>query len=201
MARAIWTGTINFGLVTVPIELYSATVDHSIHFHQFERGTSNRIRYRMVNEETGKEVAQDDIVKGYEVSHDDYVIVEPEELDDIAPGRSRTIDIENFVDLSEVDPIFFEKTYLLAPAKKEFDRAYGLLAQAMGRPVRQASRNSLCTARNTSPRYGHVAHFSPWICCISPRTSGTRRRSFPRGCGKPPRGAKNSIWRSVSSTR
>jgi DNA end-binding protein Ku len=131
MARPIWTGAINFGLVTVPVELYSATEDHTIHFRQFERGTSDRIRYRRVNERTGKEVDYDDIVKGYEVDKGDYVLVEPDEIDQIAPGRSRTIDIEAFVDLDEIDPIYFQKTYWLAPAKEEFNRAYALLVQAM----------------------------------------------------------------------
>ncbi|OZM73260.1 Ku protein [Amycolatopsis antarctica] len=133
MARPIWNGAVNFGLVTVPVELYSATEAHSIHFRQFERGTSDRIRYRRVNERTGKEVEYADIVKGYELDDGDYVLVEGEELDEIAPGRSRTIDIESFVDLGDIDPIYFQKTYWLAPAKEEFHRAYGLLVQAMDR--------------------------------------------------------------------
>jgi DNA end-binding protein Ku len=131
MARPIWTGASETVLVTVPVKLYSATEDHTIHFRQFERGTSDRIRYRRVNERTGKEVDYNDIVKGYEVDKGDYVLVEPGELDEIAPGRSRTIDIEAFVDLDEIDPIFFQKTYWLAPAKEEFNRAYALLVQAM----------------------------------------------------------------------
>jgi DNA end-binding protein Ku len=84
-----------------------------------------------VNERTGKEVDYGDIVKGYELDDGDYVIVEPDELDDIAPGRSRTLDIEGFVDLDEIDPIFFQKTYWLAPSKEEFGKAYSLLLAAM----------------------------------------------------------------------
>jgi DNA end-binding protein Ku len=133
MARPIWRGAINFGLVTVPVELYSATEDHTIGFRQFERGTSDRIRYRRVNERTGKEVEFSDIVKGYELDDGDYVPVEPEELDEIAPGRSRTIDIEAFVDLDDVDPIYFQKTYWLAPASEEFNRAYSLLLEALAK--------------------------------------------------------------------
>jgi DNA end-binding protein Ku len=133
MARAIWTGSINFGLVTVPVELYSATADHTVGFRQFERGTSDRIRYRRVNERTGDEVDFGDIVKGYELDDGDYVLIEPDELDEVAPGRSRTLDIEAFVDLDEVDPIYFQKTYWLAPAKEEFNRAYGLLLEAMSK--------------------------------------------------------------------
>jgi DNA end-binding protein Ku len=133
MARPIWRGAINFGLVTVPVELYSATEDHTIGFRQLERGTSDRIRYRRVNERTGKEVEFSDIVKGYELDDGDYVLVEPEELDEIAPGRSRTIDIEAFVDLDDVDPIYFQKTYWLAPASEEFNRAYSLLLEALAK--------------------------------------------------------------------
>ncbi len=136
MARAIWSGALNFGLVTVPIELYSATQDHTIHFRQFQRGTSDRIRYLRVNERTGEEVPYDQIVKGYDLGGDKYVIIEPEELDEIAPGRSRTIDIDVFVDLEEIDPIYFQKTYWLAPAKDEFARAYTLLIEAMSRTNR-----------------------------------------------------------------
>ena len=131
MARPIWSGAINFGLVTIPVELYSATEDHTISFRQFERGTSDRIRYKRINERTGKEVAFSDIVKGAEVGGGEYVIIEPEELDQIAPGRSRTIDINTFVDLDEIDPIHFQKTYWLAPSKEEYGKSYSLLLQAM----------------------------------------------------------------------
>lgn len=130
MAHKIWTGSINFGLVAIPVGLYSATEAHTIQFHQFERGTSDRVRYKRVNERTGKEVSYDDIVKGREVG-DTLVTVEPKELEEIAPGRSRTIDITSFVDLDEIDPIFFQKTYWIAPAAKEQDRPYHLLRRAM----------------------------------------------------------------------
>ncbi|MBM7775638.1 DNA end-binding protein Ku [Actinokineospora baliensis] len=141
MARPIWHGAINFGLVTVPVDLYSATDDHTISFRQFERGTTDRIRYKRVNERTGEEVAFADIVKGAEVGAGEYVIVEPEELDQIAPGRSRTLDISAFVDLEEIDPIHFQKTYWLAPSKEEYTKAYGLLLQAM----RKTNRAGIAT--------------------------------------------------------
>jgi DNA end-binding protein Ku len=136
MARAIWTGAISFGLVSIPVGLFSATDDHTIHFNQFERGTSDRIRYQRINERTGKEVEYSDIVKGKEVGDGDYVLVEPEELADIAPGRSRTIDIQTFVDLDEIDPIFFQKTYWLAPTDERYARPYALLREAMTRTNR-----------------------------------------------------------------
>ena len=136
MARPIWNGAINFGLVTVPVELYSATEDHTISFRQFQRGTSDRIRYKRVNERTGDEVPFSDIVKGADVGGGDYVIIEPDELDAIAPGRSRTIDINAFVDIDAIDPIHYQKTYWLAPAKEEYTRAYSLLLQAMSKTNR-----------------------------------------------------------------
>jgi DNA end-binding protein Ku len=136
VARPIWSGAINFGLVTVPVELYSATEDHTISFRQFQRGTSDRIRYKRVNERTGEEVPFSDIVKGADLGGGDYVIIEPDELDAIAPGRSRTIDISAFVDLDEIDPIHFQKTYWLAPSKEEYGRAYSLLLQAMAKTNR-----------------------------------------------------------------
>ncbi len=136
MARAIWTGAINFGLVTIPVGLYSATEDHTVHFHQLERGTSDRIRYRRVNERTGEEVEYSEIVKGRDVGGGEYVVIEQQELADIAPGRSRSIDITTFVDLDEVDPIFFQKTYWLAPAGEQYGRAYGLLRQALAKANR-----------------------------------------------------------------
>ncbi|SDY44512.1 DNA end-binding protein Ku [Amycolatopsis xylanica] len=133
MARPIWSGALNFGLVTVPVQLYSAIEDHTVHFRQFERDTSDRIRYKRVNERTGKEVDYQDIVKGYELEDGGYVLIEPDELDDIAPGRSKTLDIETFVELAGIDPMYFDKTYWLAPSKDEFGKAYGLLAQAMAK--------------------------------------------------------------------
>lgn len=132
MARAIWTGSVNFGLVNVPVGLYSATEDHTVHFSQFEKDTPDRIRYRRVNERTGEEVDYSDIVKG----GGDYVIVNPEELEEVEPGRSRTIEITDFVEQQHIDPIFYRTTYYLAPQGDGADRPYGLLLQAM----RQADR-------------------------------------------------------------
>ena len=131
MSRPIWTGVISFGLVTVPVGLHSATQTHEVSFHQFQEDTSDRIRYKRVNERTGREVEYDDIVKGAEVGDDKYVLVEPEELDSIAPGRSRSLEIATFVDLDDIDPIYFQKSYYLAPAGKENAKTYALLRQAM----------------------------------------------------------------------
>ena len=131
MARAIWTGSISFGLVTVPVKLYSATDSHKVSFHQFERGTGERVRYRRVAEQSGEEVDYDDIVKGAEVEKGRHVIVTPEELEAIEPGKSRTIDIEDFVDLDAIDPISWNKTYYLGPDGEAAARPYRLLLEAM----------------------------------------------------------------------
>ncbi|MFD8708514.1 Ku protein [Kitasatospora sp. NPDC059648] len=131
MARPMWTGVLTFGLVTVPVALYTATQSHDVRFHQLQRGTSDRVRNKRVNERTGKEVEYADIVKGYEVTEGEYVIVEPDELERISPGRSRTIDITGFVDLADVDPIFFDRTYYLGPRGKEYQKVYALLVEAL----------------------------------------------------------------------
>jgi DNA end-binding protein Ku len=139
VARSIWTGVITFGLVSVPVGLYSATEDHDVAFHQFQKGTSDRVRNKRVNERTGEEVAYADIVKGAEVAGDDnYVLIDPEELDAIAPGQSRSLEVHAFVDLAEIDPIYFAKTYYLAPAGEGAGKTYALLRQAMSTSNRVA---------------------------------------------------------------
>ncbi|MEU6447133.1 Ku protein [Streptomyces sp. NPDC046979] len=131
MARAIWTGVITFGLVSVPVGLFTATEDHTVHFHQLQRGTSDRIRNRRVNQRTGDEVDPADIVKGFEVSDGEYVVVEPGELDEIAPGRSRTLEITDFVDLDRIEPVYFGRTYYVAPRGEEYLKVYELLRTAL----------------------------------------------------------------------
>ncbi|MGW8762684.1 non-homologous end joining protein Ku [Streptomyces sp. NPDC055815] len=135
MARPVWRGNLAFGLVSLPVGLYTATDRHTIRFHQLQRGTSDRVRNRRVNERTGEEVGLDDIVKGFDAG-DAYVLVEPGELDDIAPGRSKTLEISGFVDLDEVDPIFFDKTYYLGPVDQEHGKIYRLLEQTLARANR-----------------------------------------------------------------
>ncbi|HTU72665.1 MAG TPA: Ku protein [Trebonia sp.] len=131
MARAIWSGVLSFGLVTVPVQLYSATEGHRPSFHQFAEGTADRIRYQRVNERTGDEVGYSDIVKGADVGDGSYVLLEQGELDSVAPGRSRSLDVHMFVDLDEIDAIYFNKTYFLGPGSEEATRAYALLRDAI----------------------------------------------------------------------
>ncbi|UQU62138.1 Ku protein [Couchioplanes caeruleus] len=138
MARPIWTGSISFGLVSVPVGLYSATHEHEVSFHQFEKGTADRIRLRRVNERTGKDVEYDDIVKGTDVGDGELVMLDQEELDSVAPGRSRSLEIHQFVDLDEIDPLYYQKTYYLAPGSDETMKTYALLRDAMADANRAA---------------------------------------------------------------
>jgi DNA end-binding protein Ku len=133
MPRAIWTGSISFGLVNVPVKVYSAVKPQDVHFHQMEEGTGARVRNKRVSEKTGKEVPYEDIVKGYEFGKGKYVTVTPDELEEFKPEATKTIDIEDFVELTDIDPIFYDKTYYLAPATKDGGavKAYALLLQAM----------------------------------------------------------------------
>jgi len=131
VARPIWTGALSFGLVNVPVGLYSATDDKTVHFNQLERGTSDRVRNKRVNERTGDEVPYDSIVKGYDLGGGRYVVIEPEELEAVEPGRSRNIEITDFVDLDEIDPVYYKSTYYLGPQAPGGERAYALLRQAM----------------------------------------------------------------------
>lgn len=137
MPRAIWSGSISFGLVNVPVKLYTATEHKNISFHQLEKGSGERIRYQRVAQSDNHEVDYDDIVKGYEVDDGEYVVVTPEELEGVAAEQTRAIDIEDFVDLSEVDPIYFEKSYYLAPGKGA-DKPYALLREAMAKTGKAA---------------------------------------------------------------
>ncbi|MET9508824.1 Ku protein [Streptomyces flavidovirens] len=130
MARPVWSGALTFGLVSLPVQMFTATDSHTVHFHQLQRGTSDRVRNKRVNERTGEEVPLDEIVKGYDAGNE-YVLIEPGELEDIAPGRSQAVEITGFVDLEQVKPIFFDKTYYLGPKGKEYAKIYALLEKAL----------------------------------------------------------------------
>ena len=130
MARSIWTGTISFGLVTVPVKMYSAVSRKTVRFHQLNKATGSRIQMRRVDPSTGEEVPYEDLVKGYEMSPDRYVIIEPDELDALDPKKTKTIDILDFVSLEEIDPIFYDHPYYLAPGTGGA-KPYKLLLEAM----------------------------------------------------------------------
>jgi DNA end-binding protein Ku len=131
MPRTIWKGALSFGLVNIPVGVYPATSDKSIHFNQFEEGTTDRIRYKKVNGRTGDEVANDRIVRGFDLGGDEYVILTDEELESAEPKKSRQIEISDFVGLADIDPVYFRTTYYLAPEGAGSDKAYALLRRAM----------------------------------------------------------------------
>ena len=130
MPRAIWSGAISFGLVNIPVKLYSAVSRKTVRFHQLDREDNQRIQQKRVNPRTGEEVPYENLVKGYELAPDRYVVITPEELDGLEPQKTKTIDIEDFVDLSEIDPIYYDHPYYLVPDKGA-EKAYKLLLEAM----------------------------------------------------------------------
>jgi DNA end-binding protein Ku len=129
MPRAIWSGAISFGLVNIPVKLYSAVSRKTVRFHQIDAETGARVRQKRVGGD-GEEVAYEQIVKGYEIGPDRYVTITPEELESLEPEKTRTIDIEDFVDLEDIDPIFYDHPYYLAPDTGAA-KAYRLLVDAM----------------------------------------------------------------------
>jgi DNA end-binding protein Ku len=155
MARAIWSGAISFGLVNVPVKLYTATQPKTVRFNQLSSKTGARIRQKRVDPTTDEEVPYEEIVKGYEITPDRYVMVTNEELEALDPKATRTIDIEEFVDLSEIDPIYYDHNYYLAPSAGGA-KAYRLLVDAMreagkvgiGKVVIR-SKQQLCALRPT----------------------------------------------------
>jgi DNA end-binding protein Ku len=130
MARAIWSGSISFGLLNVPVKLYSAVSKKSVSFRELRESDGSRIRHKRVAEADGKEVDYNDIVKGYELAPDQYVTITKEELEELDPKKTRAIEIQDFVDLDDIDPIYFDHPYYLGPDKGA-ERAYTLLVKAM----------------------------------------------------------------------
>ena len=131
MPRPVWTGSLSFGLVNVPVKAFTATRDHSVHFHQLEKGTGARIRNQRVSDKTGKQVDADDIEMGYELRKGRYVTFEKDELADLKPESTRAVEVTDFVALEDIDPMFYERTYWLAPADDHAKEAYQLLHAAM----------------------------------------------------------------------
>lgn len=132
MARAIWSGSISFGLVTIPVKLYNAVSRRTVHFNQLDDRTNSRIKQKRVSAEDGSEVPSEHLVKGYELGSGNYVIVTDDELAALDPKAQRTIEIEEFVDLAEIDPIYYDSAYYLAPDQATV-KPYALLAEAMER--------------------------------------------------------------------
>jgi DNA end-binding protein Ku len=130
MARSIWAGTITFGLVSVPVKLYQATRSHNIAFHLLHDVCKSRIQLQNYCPTCERVVERSELVKGYEHSKGDYVVIEPEELEKIQPESSSNLDIRQFIQLEEIDPIYYEKTYYLGPDKGS-EKTFALLGKAM----------------------------------------------------------------------
>ncbi|MBV9415656.1 MAG: Ku protein [Solirubrobacterales bacterium] len=135
MARSIWNGTITFGLIAVPIKVHSATESHTIHFHQVHEEDGARIKQKRICSKEDKEVPYKEIAMGYEVRGGEFVMLNKEEIDAAAGERSRTIELEQFVDRTQVDPVFYERTYYLG-AGDDGEDAYRLLHDALERADR-----------------------------------------------------------------
>jgi DNA end-binding protein Ku len=130
VARAIWSGSISFGLLNVPVKLYSAVSKQTVRFRELREDDGARVRHKRVAESDGEEVPYEKIVKGYEYAPDQYVVLGRDELAELDPQKTRAIEIQDFVDLDDIDPIYFEQPYYLGPDKGA-ERAYALLVQAM----------------------------------------------------------------------
>lgn len=153
MARAIWSGALTFGLVNIPVKLHSAVSHKEVRFNMLHAADGARIRLKRFCSAEDREVPYEEIVKGYPIAKDRYVVVTPEELSTLDPKASRTVEIRDFVDLAEIDPIYYEKTYYLAP-EQTAARAYRLLLEAMRATGKVAiasfvlrTRESLCCVR------------------------------------------------------
>jgi DNA end-binding protein Ku len=133
MPRPTWKGSISFGLVNVPVQLFTAVRSQDIRFRQLHGKTHARVRQQRIDVETGEEVAYDELVKGYETADGSYVVVDPEELRQLDPEASELIDIHDFVDLADIDPIYYDRPYYLAPDGKAAAKPYRLLTDAMMR--------------------------------------------------------------------
>jgi DNA end-binding protein Ku len=131
MARAVWSGSISFGLVNVPVKAYTAVRDHEVRFHQIDKKSGARVRYEKVSEKSQRKLDADDIEMGYEIQKGRYVSFTKEELADLRPRSTRMIEVSDFVPLEDIDPIYYERTYWLGPDGPEASRAYGLLCAAM----------------------------------------------------------------------
>ena len=140
MPRAIWSGSISFGLLNVPVKLYSAVSKKNVSFRELRAEDGSRIRHKRVAEADGEEVPYEEIVKGYEIAPEQYVVLTRDELEELDPKKTRAIEIQDFVDLDEIDPIYFDHPYYLGPDKGA-EKAYALLVKAM------ADSNKVAVAR------------------------------------------------------
>src|SRR6266550_525368 len=154
MARAIWSGSISFGLLNVPVKLYSAVSRKNVSFRELRQSDGSRVRHKRVAEADGEEVPYDEIVKGYEIGPEQYVVITRDELEEIDPKKTRAIEIQDFVDLDDIDPIYFDHPYYLGPDKGA-EKAYALLVKAM------ADSKKVAVARFVLRNREHLAAIRP----------------------------------------
>jgi DNA end-binding protein Ku len=154
MARAIWTGSISFGLLNVPVRLYSAVSRKSVSFRELRASDGSRIRHKRVAESDGEEVPYEEIVKGYEIAPEQYVVLTRDELEELDPKKTKAIEIQDFVDLDQIDPIYFDHPYYLGPDKGA-EKAYALLVKAM------ADSHKVALARFVLRNREHLAAIRP----------------------------------------
>ena len=148
MPRVIWKGSISFGLVTIPVQLFSAVSRKSVRFNQLDAETGARVRYKKVSAADDTELTPERIVKGYELPSGDYVTVTDRELEELAPVAARTIDIDAFIDLADIDPVFYDSAYHLVPDEAAA-KPYKLLAEAMD----EADKVGICHFVMRSKQY------------------------------------------------
>jgi DNA end-binding protein Ku len=148
VARATWSGTISFGLVSVPVQLFTAVRSHTVRFKQLHGTTGAPIKQQRVDSETGDEVPYAEIVKGYEVDGGEYVVVDPDELRALDPDASRTIEILDFVDREEIDPVYYDRAYYLSPDGEASAKPYRLLVEAMARSNKVAIASFVMRGRS-----------------------------------------------------
>jgi Ku protein len=197
--RTIWNGSITFGLVSIPIGLAVAQQRKDVSFRTLHRECGTPIKQKRWCPVHERDVEADELVKGWEFAKGQFVIVEDEDLEKIALQRSQSVDIVTFVPMEQVDPIYFDRTYYLAPASAEAQRRpYVLLLEAMRSPASARSASSSSGTRRTSASSGRSATRSRSRRSTSPRTSGraprSRRRSARARCRSP-----SSTWPSSSS--
>src|ERR687892_855845 len=154
MPRAIWSGSISFGLLNVPVKLSSAVSKKQISFRELRADDGSRIRHKRVAEADGEEVPYEEIVKGYEIGPEQYVVLTRDELEELDPKKTRAIAIQDFVDLDDIDPIYFAQPYYLGPDKGA-EKAYGLLVKAM------SDSHKVAVARFVLRNREHLAALRP----------------------------------------
>jgi DNA end-binding protein Ku len=137
MPRSLWTGSLSFGLVNIPVKLYSAVSQKDIRFHLLHDSDGVRLRQKRICPVHGEEVSNEHIVKGYEIAPDHYVVVKPDELEALDPKATQSIDIQDFVSLTQIDPLYFEHAYYLVPTQGA-QKAYSLLLEAMNKAKKVA---------------------------------------------------------------